>query len=169
MTDGPQHYVDGVPSQDRVLLSRRDAAWLPDGGRADVVLAGAGAEPPSPTCLVRLLVTRAGRILTVPRADGRGLDLPTRPVGDGDVDGCVQTLMLEAVGRVHPTLLGWVRNVVPGDPDGYPWPLPKAHFAVWHCQVPADGDPRGTWLDGPEAQTHLGGRHWWPLAAHVSR
>ena len=157
-----------MPSRERVLLSHPDAAWLPDGGRADVVLAGTGSVPPSPTCVVRLLATRDGSVLTVHRADGRGLDIPTMSVRDGAVDGCLEALMVRVIGSVQPTtLLGYVRNVVPGAPDDYPWAVPHAHFAVWHCALPADCDPQGVWLDSVEAERHLVDRHWWPLAAHA--
>lgn len=157
-----------MPEEDELLVSVADAAWLPEGGRADVVLAGPDAVPPDPTCLVRVLASRDGKVFTVPRADGKGLDLPTLPVGDGTAHGCLQALMAQVVGSAHPAvLLGYVRNVVPDAPADYPWPSPEAHFAVWHCAVPAACEPRGTWLDAAEAESQLGERHWWPLAAHV--
>jgi len=74
----------------QVLVSRVDAAWLPPGGRADVVLADADEAPPPPTCVVRLLATRDERVLTMRRADGRGLDLPTRLVGDESHSDCLE-------------------------------------------------------------------------------
>src|SRR5512144_81268 len=98
--------------------------------------------------MVRLLATRDRRVLTVARADGGGLDIPTLHVADGVAEACLQTLQLRTLGSVHPTtLLGYVRNVVHEAPDDYPWPLPDAYFVVWHCQLPADVDAEGVWLD----------------------
>lgn len=71
-----------MQNTDVVLFSHPDAAWLPEDGRADVVLAGAHSVPPDPTCVVRLLVTHGGKVLTVDRADGKGLDIPTMAVRD---------------------------------------------------------------------------------------
>jgi hypothetical protein len=157
-----------MPNAERVFFSHKDAAWLPDGGRADVVLAGTDSAPPSPTCVVRLLATRDGNVFTVQRADGKGLDIPTMSVSDGAVDESLEMLMVRVLGSVQPSkLLGYVRNVVPGAPDDYPWPVPHAHFAVWHCAMPAGCDPQGVWLDSVEAERHLADRHWWPLAAHT--
>lgn len=154
-------------STERILLRHRDAAWLP-GGDADVVLAGPGSVPPSPTCVVRLLVTRGRWALTVQRDDGSGLDIPSLSVSDGEVDRTLRELMIRWLGTTQPArLLGYVRNVVEGAPDGYPWPLPHAHFAVWHCALPADRDLGGTWLDACRAEAHLGHRHWWPLTEHI--
>lgn len=157
-----------MPNAEQVLISHPDAAWLPEGGRADVVLAKAGSTVPSPTCVVRLLATRHRQVLAVPRANGRGLDIPTLRVGDGAVEDCLRTLMVHTLGGVHtPTFLGYVRNVVQEAPDDYPWPTPHAHFSVWHCAVPRECDPRGVWLDDADAETHLRDRHWWPLAMHL--
>ena len=153
---------------ERALVSHADAPWLPKGGRADVVLADEVAELPAPTCLVRLLATRGGRVLTVPRADGGGLDIPTRRVEASTPADCLRTLVMDVLGSVQPTrLVGYVRNVVPEAPDDYPWPSPCAHFAVWHCRLPEDVEPAGVWLDAASAGTEMGARHWWPLAAHV--
>ena len=160
--------MSGVPNDEELLVSHPDATWLPHGGRADVVLVGTDAVLPTPTCLVRVLATRDGKVFTVPRADGKGLDIPTLPVGEGGAVSSLQALMVGVLGGAHPTvLLGYVRNVVPGAPDDYPWPSPDAHFAVWHCAVPVDCEPRGVWLDAYEAESQLRDRHWWPLAAHV--
>jgi hypothetical protein len=149
-----------------VLVSHQSAAWLPDGGRADVVLAGVGAVVPSPICLVRLLVTRGSRILVEARSDGRGLDIPSRRVRDGEWQGPVEDLLGQTAGRDrHPRLLGYVRNHVAGAPEDYPWPSPDAYFAVWHCLLPAHEDAPGMWLDAAEAEAELCDRHWWPLAA----
>lgn len=165
----PGHYVGGVSTSERVLVSHDRAAWLPEGGRADVVLAGVPAVVPSPICLVRLLVTLRNRILVVPRPDGRGLDLPTRRVEGAGWDEAVGALVRQAVDGDHPArLLGYVRNTVPGAPAGYPWSVPYAHFAVWHLPLPDDRSTPGTWLGAAEAEVELGRRHWWPLVAHVT-
>ena len=163
--------VDG-----RVLVSHHGPAWLPAGGRADVVAVGASAAPPEPTCLVRLLVTQDDRMLVVPRRDGRGMDIPTRAVGGGAVHQVLDSLVVDVLGDVRRTvLLGYVRNVVREPPDDYPWPAPDAYFAVWHCPLSADGElsaagePEGEWLDPVGAATELGERHWWPLATQVLR
>ena len=147
-----------------MLVSRPDAPWLPPGSRADVVVAAAGQGPPDPVCLARLLVTCDGQVLTLPRADGRGLDIPTRAVGEESLADCLESLTLGALGRLRPTtLLGYVRNLVPAPQPGYPWPVPHAHFAVWHCRLPRAREVEGTWLDLREAEAELGERHWWPL------
>ena len=104
----------------------------------------------------------------MPRADGGGLDIPTLHVTDDTAEACLQTLQLRTLGGLHPTtLLGYVRNVVHEAPRDYPWPSPDAYFVVWHCQVPQDVAVEGAWLDPAEAKAQLGGRHWWPLAAHA--
>ena len=157
-----------MADHEELLARHHEAAWLPPGGRADVVLVGKDAAVPAPTCVVRVLATRDGDVFTVPRTDGKGLDIPTAPVAEAGAVGSLQALMLGVFGEVHPAkLLGYVRNVVPDAPDDYPWPSPDAHFAVWHCAVPADCEPRGVWLAAAEAGSHLRERHWWPLAAHV--
>lgn len=159
-----------MTNAEQVLVSHPDAAWLPDGGRADVVLAVGPPAVPRPTCLVRLLATRQRQIFTTARADGGGLDIPTLPVGDRVVEDCLHALLVRVLGSMYPTtLLGYVRNVVQGTPDDYPWPSPDAYFVVWHFQLPTDFNAGGVWLDAVEAEEQLGDRHWWPLAAHVPR
>ena len=159
-----------MSNAEHVLVSHPDAPWLPKGGRADVVLAGGRAVAPTPTCLVRLVATRDGRVLVAPRPDGRGLDLPTLHVGTMGVQERVRALLLEALGDVHPVaLLGYVHNVVPEATGDYPWPAPDAYFSVWHSRLPTDADVGGVWLDAVDAEAHLGDRHWWPLAAHLPR
>ena len=158
-----------MSTSEHVLVSHQGAAWLPEGGRADVVLTGANHVVPAPLCLVRLLVTRGNSILVEARADGRGLDIPTRRITDGSWEGVVEGLLRQALGSVrHSALLGFVRNDVPGTPEDYPWPLPHAYFAVWHCPLPGDEEATGTWLDEVEAEAHLADRHWWPLAAQAT-
>jgi hypothetical protein len=158
-----------MTSQARVLVSTPDAPWLPPGGRADVVLAGVDEDPPESTCLVRLLVVSDGAVLVSPRRDGGGLDIPTRRVGDESPDAALRALAAETPESVaEPALLGYVRNVVATPADGYPWPVPEAHFAVWVFGLEAGRGRRARtarWLDRHEAEEHLGERHWWPLAA----
>lgn len=158
-----------MSTSERVLVSHQGAAWLPAGARADVVLAGVPAVVPSPVCLVRLLVTRGSRILAEARADGDGLDIPTRRVRDGEWKEPLGELLALIVGEDRrPRLLGYVRNHVAGAPADYPWPLPRAHFAVWHCRLPANEDAAGIWLDRAGAEAEMHHRHWWPLAAHAT-
>lgn len=118
---------------------------------------------PTPVCLVRLAVTRDGRVLSVPRAGG-GLDLPTEPVRGGDHAVALRTLL----DRERPASpLGFVRNLVPAPPEDYPWPSPEAHFVVWRCRLRDGLEPSGAWLDAPSAAAELGSRHWWPLVAQL--
>ncbi len=120
-------------------------------------------------CLVRLLVTHGSRVLVEARSDGRGLDIPTRRVRDGEWEESVEGLLGQTVGKdCHPRLLGYVRNHVAGAPDDYLWPSPHAHFAVWHHLLPAHQDAPGMWLDAADAEAELRDRHWWPLAAHAT-
>lgn len=147
------------PVSETLLTSAPHAPWLPAGGRADVVRASVA---PAPTGLVRLLVRRGDTVFCTRRDDGR-IDLPTRAVPGEDPDGSatVAALTREVLGAgVRPAPVGYVRNVVPEGVDGYPWPVPLAHFVVWA----ASGDPRcdGTWEDVRGAST-LRDRHWWPL------
>lgn len=159
-----------MPNTERLLLSHPDASWLPNGGRADVVLVGADAVVPNPTCIVRLLITRGKEILTEARADGGGPDIPSLRVCSGTVEENMEALLVRVLGAVYPaTLLGYVRNVVHEAPDDYPWPSPVAHFAVWRCTYTGDLGAHGLWLDAAEAEAELGNRHWWPLAAHLRR
>jgi hypothetical protein len=156
-----------TPSAHRRLVSYPDAAWLPPGGRAEVVLAGPDAAPPEPTCLVRALVTRSGAVLTRARGDGRR-DIPTRRVGEEPVAHAVRSLLVDTMGDLAPArLLGWVRNVVEGPVEVYEWPTPEAHFAVWHCEAPAALQPEGRWLEAGRVESQLGRRHWWPLGGQL--
>jgi hypothetical protein len=85
-------------------------------------------------------------------------------VGDAPHADCLEALTAGVLGVSPPTrLLGYVRNVVPSPGPGYPWPVPEAHFTVWHCPMPPDSEVAGTWLDLREAEAELGERHWWPL------
>jgi hypothetical protein len=132
------------------------------------VLGGLPTVVPVPVCLVRLLVTHRNRVLVVSRPDGRGFDLPTRRAVGGAWEEALESLARETVDGDHrPGLLGYVRNSVPGAPKDYPWPAPRAHFAVWCCPLPDHRRTSGTWLGAAEAEAELGRRHWWPLVAHV--
>ena len=151
-----------------VVSSVPDPPWLPEGGRADVVLAAPGDEPPTPVGLVRLLVTGPhGRVFTVPRTGGRpGLDLPTAAVPvAASVRGVLAGLVSDVLGRTAPTVqLGFVRNTVPPG-TVYEWPSPVAHFCVYRTVDPQSPVVDGTWLDRDTAAVHLAERHWWPLLA----
>ena len=162
-------------ADDRIISSSTAPAWLPDGAQADVVLAGDDGMAPEPTCVVRLLLTRADHVLTVPRPDGRGADLPSAVVQDGAVEEALDVLVARFLGPGRAVrLLGYVRNVVAAASADYPWPAPLAHFAVWHAALapdedaPADADHRAGWLAMADAGTHLGHRHWWPLFGYAS-
>ncbi|MDT9592022.1 hypothetical protein RDV89_03020 [Nocardioides zeae] len=152
---------------DQLVRSTPDAPWLPTGGRADVV---ASDVPPAPTCLVRLLLRTGTSVFCVPRGGGGGLDLPTRTVPPDDPDGrrTASALARDLTGDdTGLRLVGFVRNTVPGedDPsdDGYPWPVPHAHFSVWTLDGGLGDDaPSGAWCDiGPGSS--LASRHWFPL------
>ena len=160
---------------DQVLTSRPDAPWLPPGGRADVVLAATDTPVPDPVCIVRLLTMYADeagpRLHVVSRSDGGGPDLPTRLVADGSPEECLAALAADTWGQDLPVqLLGYVRNVVTPPVDDYAWPVPHAHFAVWHASLADLSSPTsGEWLAEEQARDALAERHWWPLAAHVLR
>jgi len=112
-------------------------------------------------------VTRSGSVLTRDREDGRR-DIPTRRVEEESVTDAVSSLLVDAMGDLAPaSLLGWVRNIVAGPVAGYEWPTPQAHFAVWHCEAPADLQPEGGWLAAGRVESELGQRHWWPLGGHL--
>lgn len=127
-----------------------------------MVLVDEGSAAPHPTSVIRLLVTSGRAILVVPRADGRGLDIPTSVVDD-DVESTLQKLHESVLRAARPRLVGFVRNMLDTTPEDYPWPVPVAHFAVCHCEAPRGVKRRGEWLDLGEAEDHLGARHWWPL------
>ncbi|SIN44385.1 hypothetical protein [Micromonospora cremea] len=105
-----------------------------------------------------VLATRDGRICTRPRADGRGLDIPTRRVDGLPVEECLRGLLRDTFGGVRPTtLLGYVRNTVAAPTEGCEWPTSEAYFAVWHCELPPDDDVTAVWLTGAEAKAEPGG------------
>jgi hypothetical protein len=77
----------------------------------------------------------------------------------------VQQVQSEVLGEeALTTLVGYVRNTVPTPGPGYPWPVPRACFAVFHREVdPGVPFGGGHWLSLDEAADHLTERHWWPL------
>jgi hypothetical protein len=155
---------------ERVVRSVPNAAWLPAGGRADVI-ASRQDDAPATTVVVRLALLRGGDLLAVERPDGNGLDLPTAAVGD---DGPLAALaklyaaLLGSAPTVPPRLLGYVRNTVTSPVDDYPWPAPRACFAVYLERLRlADEAGMGSWVAVAEAGSLLSQRHWWPLLAEL--
>ena len=154
---------------ERVVAAVPGASWLPPGSRADVI-ASRQDVPPANTVLVRLALLRGPDVLVVERADG-GWDLPSRPVGDRTPAATLVALVHELVdspSALSPTLLGYVRNTVPSPDADYPWPAPKACFAVYLERLTlADDTNRGRWVAVDGAKPELTQRHWWPLMDHV--
>lgn len=167
---------------ERVVQSTPEAPWLPPGSRADVIASRQDDAPPQ-TVVVRLAVRGDRGLLVVERADGRGPDLPTRTVGEGQTpEECLRELAASVgvdlrgtsgalvsgetgSGTGRAALLGYVRNVVPHPDADYPWPTPNACFAVFGAASAEDRLDGARWL-APEAQeAALGERHWWPLLA----
>lgn len=155
---------------ERVLQSTSDAAWLPSGGRADVITSRQDAPPPN-TVVVRLAVTGPRGVLVLPRPDGDP-DLPSRSVGAGTPHEALAQLVTATLGgsvRREPALIGYVRNVVRQPDDGYAWPTPFACFAV-HA-LPVEGrvtDAAVEWISLQDTAAALVRRHWWPvLALHL--
>ncbi len=152
---------------ERVVHSTQDAPWLPVGGRADVI-ASRQDDAPSATVVVRLAIMRGPDLLVVER-EGVGPDLPMAAVGPDGPAATLAVLRSELFGRVHlpmPSLLGYVRNTVTLADADYPWPVPKACFAIFLDHLlPADDADHGTWLDLAAAAPVLSDRHWWPLLA----
>lgn len=156
---------------ERVLLSSSGARGMPPGSKVDVILSRQ-PEPPAGTVQVRLLATANGALAVVRRDDG-GLDLPSRAVGDpSEAAEELRRLQFSLLGVVLPAVLvGYVRNTVTRHAVGYPWPVPRAVFPLFHCHagVARPRRPNGRdgvhWLPGGDAERHLAGREWWPLAA----
>lgn len=155
---------------ERVVESTPDAPWLPPGSRADVI-ASRQDNPPPNTVVVRAVIRNDGALLVVERADGRGPDLPTRTVGEGETAEAALRTLCEDLGvpAEGATLLGYVRNVVRQPDATYPWPTPTACFVLF--AVPADGAPDAavTWLPVHTQKAELGERHWWPLVDPVAQ
>jgi hypothetical protein len=153
---------------ERIVGEQDVPPWLPTGSRVQWV---AGAAPPSPMGLVRLLIRDGDRVFCVPREHTGTLDLPTRRVGETDPAGLetILALGIEVTGSAEsPRWVGAVRNIVPAPRGDYEWPAPIAHFGVWQ----AESMPRidGQWLDAGEEASPLKERHWFPLLAldHLS-
>ena len=154
---------------ERVVHQYLDAPWLPPGSRADVV-ASRQEDAPAATVVVRLALLGhddhgVERVFVERRRDRPGgvLDLPFALVGDARADDVVVGLA-DRLGGGVPVLRGYVRNVVPQPSAGYPWPAPRACFAVWTSRA-ATTERDGDWPDHGRASVELGGRHWWPLFA----
>jgi Protein of unknown function (DUF4031) len=152
---------------ERVVRSTPDAPWLPPGSRADVITSSQDG-PPAATVVVRLAVLGGDGVAVLERLDGGGLDLPAAPVGEHRVDELLDLLgrLVLGPGPQPPRrLVGYVRNTVPTPDDDYPWPVPRACFAVY--AVRHQGGPllAGSWLAASRAEDRLGKRHWWPLLA----
>ncbi|SDP43089.1 Protein of unknown function [Pedococcus dokdonensis] len=150
---------------ERVVRPVPDAPWLPPGSRADVITSRQD-EAPANTVVVRLAVLRGADLLVVGRPDG-GWDLPSRRVVEETPADAVRVLVAELLGTpdaLSPRLAGYVRNTVPRPSPDYPWPTPKACFAVYTDHlVGAAGDDAGSWLPSGQWATVLGERHWWPV------
>ncbi|MEO7268722.1 MAG: DUF4031 domain-containing protein [Knoellia sp.] len=155
---------------ERVVMSTPDASWLPPRSRADVI-ASRQDNPPPNTVVVRAVVREAGALLVVERADGRGLDLPTRTVGDGErAEDALRALCDELGVTAHgAALLGYVRNVVKHPEATYPWPSPNACFALFSLATDGLSRSTGAWLPAESQKAELGERHWWPLVDPVAQ
>jgi hypothetical protein len=156
---------------ERVVRAVPDAPWLPAGSRADVI-ASRQDEAPANTVVVRLALRRGSDLLIVERPDG-GLDLPSRRVGDGSVSEALGGLVQDLSGSptaLAARLVGYVRNTVLAPDADYPWPTPKACFAVFADRILESDDVAvGAWHRLSDAATELSGRHWWPLVDHLDR
>jgi hypothetical protein len=154
---------------ERVVHAVPAAPWLPAGSRADVI-ASRQDEAPANTVVVRLALLRGPDLLVVESADG-GWDLPTRPVGAQTPTAALRVLVDSLMGSpigLSPTLVGYVRHTVPSPDADYPWPVPKACFAVYTSWLPPAGDAdHGVWRALDSADPELSRRHWWPLMEHV--
>jgi hypothetical protein len=117
--------------------------------------------------VVRLALWRRDQLLVLERLDGGGADLPSAPVAGLDPREALDRLHRVVLGVPAPRttrLLGYVRNTVPRADAGYPWPVPKACFAVWTDELAASaGSLAGSWLPADRLHVELGERHWWPL------
>lgn len=150
---------------ERVVASVPDAPWLPPGSRADVITSSQEA-PPSTTVVVRLALRRGTDLLVLERR-GRGLDLPSAPVGGHSAIEALDRLAAVVLGGSalpRPTLVGYVRNTVPHPDDDYPWPTPQAAFAVFTAELERSARvAAGSWLEASRMEAELAERHWWPL------
>jgi hypothetical protein len=155
---------------ERVVEALPGAPWLPPGSRADVI-ASRQNEAPANTVVVRLALLRGADLLAV-RRDDEGWDLPSRPVGNSTPLDGLAVLVEQLVGSSPGAamLVGYVRNTVPRPTAEYPWPAPKACFAVYSARLASDVEvPGGRWLGPTRARAELSARHWWPLVDHLDR
>jgi hypothetical protein len=154
---------------ERVVQAVPSAPWLPPGSRADVI-ASRQDEAPANTVVVRLALRHGSDLFVVERADG-GWDLPSRLVGEAAPLHALGELVRELGGSSTspaPSLVGYVRNTVPTPDVDYPWPAPKACFAVYSGGVGASPPAApGRWLTLAAARSELVHRHWWPLIERV--
>ncbi len=136
---------------ERVVQAVPGAPWLPPGSRADVI-ASRQDEPPANTVVVRLALLRGPDLLVVERPDG-GWDLPTRPSVSRTPAEALAALVADA-DAARPRRLAtrpcWATSATPcPSPDAdYPWPVPKACFAVYVEPASAVGRRRPRHLAG---------------------
>jgi hypothetical protein len=154
---------------ERVVLTRRDADWMPPPNRFDVIVS-TQPHPPPATVVVRLLVLGPRAAVALAPRRGGGLDLPAAPVGDGVTPSqALAALAGRTVsGASPPTLLGYARNTVWGpEPNGYPWPVPQASFVVFGCSAGHRARLADdlTWGDPHVVERECRTRHWWPIYA----
>lgn len=149
---------------ERVVQSTPEPPWLPPGSRADVIASRQDSPPPN-TVVVRVVARDASSLLVVERADGAGLDLPTRTVAQGEkAEDALRSLCDEfGIRSDGASLLGYVRNVVPRPDPAYPWRTPAACFALFAVTTDGRAPTTGTWLPTERQADQLGERHWWPL------
>jgi len=154
---------------ERVVLTRRDAHWIPPPNRFDVIVSTQPHAPPA-TVVVRLLILGPRADVALAPRRGGGLDLPAAPVGDGATPSqALAALARRTVsGASPPTLLGYARNTVwAREPDGYPWPVPQASFVVFGCSAGHRARLADdlTWGDPHVVERECRARHWWPIYA----
>ena len=159
---------------ERVIQAVPGAPWLPPGSRADVI-SSRQDEAPANTVVVRLALMRGPDLLVVQRPDG-GTDLPSALVGERSPAQALAMLVDDLTGPPRdvgqtgtaPRLVGYVRNTVPSPDADYPWPAPKACFALYASELPsAVVTDSGAWLALDRAEPELSQRHWWPLMEHI--
>jgi hypothetical protein len=155
---------------ERVVLSRRDAEWMPPPNRFDVIVSTQPHAPPA-TVLVRLLVVGPDDAVALAHRRDGGLDLPAETVDEGGSPaGALAALVARTVsGATSPTLVGYARNtVLHPDPPGYPWPVPQASFVVFRCTAGPRSlvSPELGWRAPHVVEQECRGRHWWPIYAH---
>ena len=153
---------------ERVVDAVPEAPWLPPGSRADVI-ASRQDDAPANTVVVRLAASHGETLLVAGRDDG-GWDLPSVRVQGQAPATALRDLadaVLQAAATAAPTMVGYVRNTVPVPTPEYPWPAPKACFAVYAVTVVRAGAVLpGHWLGPQDARSALSQRHWWPLLEH---